>query len=51
MVAPTAFAHWDAVYFLHLAGTRDYAYEHFAAFFPGYPLAVGALARADSDAG
>eukprot|EP00668_Euglena_longa_P014022 GGOE01017982.1.p1 GENE.GGOE01017982.1~~GGOE01017982.1.p1 ORF type:complete len:303 (+),score=59.14 GGOE01017982.1:28-909(+) len=41
---PTAFVHWDAVYFLHLAAAPDYTYEHFAAFFPGFPMAVRTLA-------
>jgi phosphatidylinositol glycan class V len=42
---PTTFLHWDAVYFLHLCENGlDYDFEHFAAFFPGYPLLARCVA-------
>ncbi len=38
------FAKWDSIFFVRIAKTGFYEYEHFHAFFPGYPFLICCLA-------
>eukprot|EP00754_Rhynchopus_humris_P003981 Rhum_TRINITY_DN12061_c0_g1::Rhum_TRINITY_DN12061_c0_g1_i1::g.48696::m.48696/K07542/PIGV; phosphatidylinositol glycan, class V len=38
-------AHWDGVFFRHVAANAGYTYEHFTAFQPLYPAVVRALSH------
>lgn len=42
---PYSFAKWDSIFFMRVATTGYYEYEHFHAFFPGYPLLIHYLAQ------
>eukprot|EP01063_Lacrimia_lanifica_P004416 TRINITY_DN12473_c0_g1_i1.p1 TRINITY_DN12473_c0_g1~~TRINITY_DN12473_c0_g1_i1.p1 ORF type:complete len:382 (+),score=70.56 TRINITY_DN12473_c0_g1_i1:70-1215(+) len=41
-----ALAHWDGVFFVDIAARGEYAFGHFAAFQPLYPMVVRGVAEA-----